>query len=149
MRQTKRMRGRRSGFTLLEILIVVAIIAMLAAFVVPNFMGTQLKAQIDLTQSKVAWGGPVGSALELYRTHIGTYPDDLKGLTEKPDDDEKAQKWATGGYLQDAGQLKDAWGKELMYKFPGQFNQDRYDLWSVGPDGQDGTDDDIGNWKKG
>ncbi len=44
--------------------------------------------------------------------------------------------------------LKDPWGNEYQYKNPGEFNEDSYDLYSMGPDGEDGTDDDIGNWRK-
>ena len=49
----------------------------------------------------------------------------------------------------DAASLKDPWSRDLMYKAPGEHNPESYDLWSIGPDGQDGTDDDIGNWTTG
>jgi general secretion pathway protein G len=140
-------RHRRSGFTLLEILIVVGIIALLAAFVVPNFFGTQRGAEIDITRTSIGPSGNLATQLELHRLHTGTYPGELKELHEKPDDGERAAKWR-GPYITDPGSLKDAWGRELRYRYPGQFNQDRYDLWSVGPDGQDGTDDDITNWTR-
>ncbi len=142
-----RTRRRRRGFTLLEILIVVGIIALLAAFVVPSLVGTQDKAKLDLARSMVGWGGNLATQIEIFRTHTGSYPEELKELTEKPDDEAKAGKWA-GPYITDPGSLKDPWGNELQYKAPGQFNPERYDLWSNGPDGQDGTDDDIGNWTK-
>lgn len=147
-RNGRNRRTRRSGFTLLEILIVVAIIALLAAFVVPSFMGTQTDAQKKLAQSAVAPGGTLGMQLDIFRTHMGRYPKELKELIEKPDDDDEASKWA-GPYIQDANALKDPWGQELQYRFPGEFkDESTYDLWSKGPDMQDGTDDDITNWPK-
>ena len=139
--------ARRSAFTLLEILVVVAIIALLAAFVVPNFIGTHRGAEIKLAQTTVSQNGPVATPLKLYRMDIGTYPKELKELVEKPEGDD-ADKWK-GPYIEDAGQLKDPWGEELQYRFPGEFKgEDNYDLWSKGPDKQDGTDDDITNWPK-
>ncbi len=137
-------RVRRSGFTLLEVLLVVGIIALLAAFVVPAFMGTQIATEIKTTQAMVASGGNLATQLELYRMAMGNYPEELKYLTEKPSDDDD-NKWG-GPYIKDSGSLKDAWGRELQYKFPGEYHEDSYDLWSLGKDGDDGTDDDIKNW---
>jgi len=71
----------------------------------------------------------------------------LTALTEKPDDEEIAKKWR-GPYISDPKSLKDAWGRDLQYKFPGEVRQDGYDLWSMGPDGEDGTEDDVTPWTK-
>lgn len=148
MRRTIRNRKhRRSGFTLLEILLVVGIIALLAAFVVPTFMGTEKRTKIELAKSMIGWGGRLATQLELFRTHVGRYPEELTELTEKPDDEEEAEKWA-GPYITDINSLKDPWGHELMYECPGEVNEERYDLSSMGPDGEEDTDDDIGNWTK-
>jgi len=148
MPRHRRVRGGgRSGFTLLEVLLVVGIIALLAAFVVPTFFGTQRNAEINITNTMVSNGGQLAQQLELYRMHIGTYPETLTALTEKPDDEEMAKKWQ-GPYISDPKSLKDAWGHDLQYKFPGEVRKDGYDLWSMGPDGEDGTDDDITPWTK-
>ncbi len=72
-----RRNGRRGGFTLLEILVVIAIIALLAAFVVPNLVGVQDKSSIKLTQSKVASGGPIAMAIDTFRLDVGRYPKEL------------------------------------------------------------------------
>ena len=147
MQGRKIRRTRRSGFTLLEILIVVGIIALLAAFVVPSFSNTQDEANKKLTKSAVDGNGPIATALELFRMDMGTYPKELKELTDKPEGDDAA-KWK-GPYLKDPTKLKDAWGNEIQYRFPGQFkSEDTFDLWSKGKDNQDGTDDDITNWPK-
>jgi len=139
---------RRRGFTLLEVLIVVAIIALLAAFVVPQFFRTHLQAKIDGTGILVSPGGPVATGLNLYHLHLGEYPATLAGLTDKPEDEAKAAKWR-GPYITDPASLKDAWDHDLQYKCPGDVHSDGYDLYSFGPDGQDSTDDDIANYHVG
>jgi general secretion pathway protein G len=144
-----RRRRTRKAFSLLEVLLVVVILGILAAFVVPNLIGSSDKAKIGITEAGVAKGGAIALALDLYRTHVGSYPETLKDLTEKPSDEEKSKKW-NGPYINDPNSLKDSWGHEFQYKLDGDHNgQGNYDLWSWGPDGQDGTDDDIGNWTKG
>jgi general secretion pathway protein G len=147
MQRIKRNRRRRGGFTLLEVLLVVGIIALLAAAVVPQFMGTQRSTEIQITENMVASGGTIAQQLELYRMAVGSYPDELRFLVEKPEDEEAAEKW-NGPYIDSADKLKDAWGNELKYKHPGDVNEDSYDLWSIGPDEEDGTDDDITNYTK-
>ncbi|MHC4444167.1 MAG: type II secretion system major pseudopilin GspG [Planctomycetota bacterium] len=146
MQPTRKKRNRRRrGFTLLEVLLVVGIIALLAAFVVPSFIGTEKSAKIKLAKAMVDSGGTLATQLELYRMAMGKFPEELTGLTEKPDDDEEAEKWG-GPYITDPNKLKDPWGNELQYKFPGEVNEGGYDLWSWGPDEEDGSDDDIKNW---
>jgi len=144
MTQVKRVRNRRRGFTLLEILVVVGILALLAAFVVPNLLGTREDANNNITKAKL---DTLSSTMALFNLHMGRYPKELKELTEKPDDDADAEKWK-GPYIEDAKKLTDAWGHELKYlgNDEAKVNEDRYDLWSMGKDGEDGSDDDIGNW---
>lgn len=145
----RRVNNRRRGFTLLEILIVVGILALLAAFVLPNVLGRDRQARIDLVKSAIGRNGSVGSGLMNYRADIGVYPEELKDLYERPSSiDEDSGKWR-GPYMEGRPEeLKDPWGYEYVYKYPGEVNSDSYDLWSVGVDGQDGTDDDIQNWPK-
>jgi general secretion pathway protein G len=99
----------------------------------------------ELTRALVAPGGNLATMLELYRIHVGRYPQQLRSLTEKPDDEEEAKQWA-GPYATSPKFLKDAWGRELLYKFPGEHRPDSYDLYSLGADGEEGTDDDIANF---
>jgi len=138
----------RRAFTLLEVLMVVVIIGILAALVVPNLFGTLEGARIDTTKSTVESG--FNGTLDLYRMHMGRYPttdEGLAALVEKPDDDELAEKWR-GPYLKEGTKLQDAWNNDFIYESPGQVNEESYDLSSAGPDGQEGTDDDITNWEK-
>ncbi len=146
MRKAKRVRNqRRGGFTLLEVLLVVGILALLAAFVVPALMGTEKDAKLKLTRGKI---GAMKTPVELFHQHVGRYPKELKELVEKPSDEAEAQKWA-GPYITNMDDLKDAWDREFKYLGgeEAKGNPNMYDVWSVGPDGEDGTDDDIRNWK--
>ena len=139
-------RTRRRAFTLLEVLMVVVIIGLLAAFVVPNFFGTEEKTKKNLSTALVKSG--VNGTLDRYRLDMGHYPTTEEGLialVQKPDNEEDAKKWA-GPYVKTASDLKDSWGTDLIYKSPGEYNTDSYDLSSAGPDREPGTDDDIGNW---
>lgn len=83
-------------------------------------------------------------ALDRYRSHTGSYPDSLASLVDRPEDVAREQ-WL-GPYIQNPGDLKDAWGTDLHYRYPGARNPASYDLWSAGPDRTSGTGDDIGNW---
>jgi len=144
-------RYRREGFTLIEVLLVVMILAMLAAFVVPNVMRAGDRARIQATQGAIGPAGPIATALKMFKLDVGRYPtsdEGLAALVEKPStlEDTEAERWG-GPYIERADMLKDPWGHEYGYKFPGEVNTESYDLWSNGPDGQEGTDDDIRNWK--
>lgn len=139
-------RGRRSsrgGFTLVEILLVVVILAMIAAFTVPNLLDTQQGASIDMTKNQVK---ELDKYLKLYRTQNNTYPSTeqgLKALVEKPEGDPSPRKW--GQIIEELPM--DPWGNEYKYAFPGEHNGEKKpDIWSNGPDMQEGTEDDIGNW---
>ncbi|HNQ23226.1 MAG TPA: type II secretion system major pseudopilin GspG [Phycisphaerae bacterium] len=147
-------RTRRSGFTLIEVLLVAGILALLAAFAIPQLFGQAEKARQDLARAAVGRNGPIGKALEAYKWDMGRYPEDDEGLGAlyKAPRGEDAERWK-GPYMQNPTtleELKDPWGKAFLYKCPGQVNEDSYDLWSCGPDGKDDggkeRSDDIKNW---
>ena len=137
-------RNRRRAFTLLEVLMVIVILGVIAAAVVYQLGGTQDRALTDQTRNQIKT--LANSTMELFKMHTGTYPSQMKDLIERPDDEAIAEKWAEGGYVRELP--KDAWGRELKYRFPGTVNEKFFDLYSVGKDGVEGTDDDIGNWDK-
>lgn len=139
---------RRRGFTLFEVLMVIVILGVLAAVIVPQFVGVGQKANIDLANTQIKTG--LATPLDLFKLHTGRYPSSDEGLRvlyERPSDENIAQKWA-GPYVKDPN-IKDPWSRDLIYVSPGQINTTGYDLSSAGPDGQPGTEDDITNWKRG
>jgi general secretion pathway protein G len=138
---------RNRAFTLFEVLMVIVILGVLAALVIPQFTGTGERARMDLTKSLVETN--LKTSLELFKTHTGRYPSTEEGLAvlvQRPDDEEIAAKWA--GPYTEKREFKDAWGRELIYRSPGEYNEESYDLSSPGPNGQAGDDDDITNWQK-
>jgi general secretion pathway protein G len=142
---------RDSGFTLIEIMVVVIIIGLLAAVIVPQFMGRVDDARIAKAKQDIQ---SIETALTMYKLDNFNYPtpeEGLKALVQKPDD-ANAQNWRAGGYLQHLP--KDPWGHEYQYETPPTHGGD-YDLYSLGANAQNtdnsgapSTDDKgvIGNW---
>jgi len=131
----------RDGFTLMEVLLVLVILVVLASMTVTIFGGTQEGAY------KKAAAGDVGilkGAVNLYKFHTKSYPGSLADLANKPSDSKTAQYWE-GPYIEKVP--KDPWDNDYKFAQPGKHNTDLFDIWSMGPDGQDGTADDIGNWE--
>ncbi len=147
-----RTRRLRRAFTLLEILIVVGILAVLAAFVVPNLIGAQDQAKIGLAQSAIGINGSIARSLKKYRFDVGSYPDTdegLEALFRRPASIDEDSKLWQGPYMDGTPDtLRDPWDEEFIYAYPGKFNEDGYDLSSKGPDRKEDTDDDIKNWKE-
>lgn len=131
----------KSGFTLIELMIVVVILAILAAAVVPRLAGRTQQARISTAKMDIS--GNISVALDLYELDNGRYPnteESLNALLAKPG---SAKNW-NGPYLKK--KPLDPWGNDYKYACPGTHSND-YDLYSVGPDGSDGTGDDIANWE--
>ena len=137
-----------SGFTLIELMVVVVILGILATAVLPKIMGRpdeakRVKAKVDISA--------IETALKLYKLDIGKYPtteQGLKALVHPPEDEKAAQNWRKGGYLEKGKVPKDPWGGEYIYLSPGI--QHEYDIISYGADGvPGGTDEnaDISNWE--
>ncbi len=145
-RKNCRNRRNRKGFTLLEILLVVGLLALLASFAIPALVGQGEKAKEDMARAAVGSNGPISGAIKLYKFNTGSYPEKLEDLMTKPGDDDIAEKWR-GPYLESEDGLKDPWGNDFEYKAEGEKNEGKFDLWSKGSDGKSGTEDDIGNWK--
>ncbi len=147
----KKMIKRARAFTLIEVLIVAGILALLAAFVVPNLMKAGTKAKVQLAEAAVGHAGPLAGQIDMFYLDVGQYPESLEDLIKQPsyidEDDEGVNPWQ-GPYLKDASGLKDPFKNEYQYKYPGDVYEDAYDLWSMGPDGKDGTEDDITPWPK-
>ena len=131
------MRQSKEGFTLIELMIVVIIIAALAAMVAPNLIGRSDEAKAKIAQGDLA---SLKTVLNLYRLDKGTYPTSEQGLDvllspPGPGREPYLEKAAT-----------DPWLHKYQYHCPGTHRPSSYDLFSTGADGKEGTEDDIKNW---
>ena len=138
---------RVQGFTLIEVIVVLFILLALMAVAVRSYWGIQEKAQRDSTQLYV---NALADAVRYYQVTVGRFPTTEQGLNallNPPDDLPDPAKWA-GPYLKDNVQTHDPWGNPYKYVSPGTRTREGFDVWSLGPDGIDGTEDDIGNWTK-
>jgi len=128
------------AFTLVEIMLVVAIIGILAALVIPKIAGKSEQARETAAYTDIHGG--IKSALDQFEVDNGHYPKSLQDLIQQPRD---ANNWH-GPYFDPPQLPVDPWGNPYLYAYPGKHNTAGYDLWSAGLDGKSGTDDDIGNW---
>ena len=134
------------GFTLIEIMVVVAILGILAALVVPKIMGRPDEARIVAAKQDIA---AIKQALNLYRLDNMRYPtteQGLQALVERPTSGPIPANWKSGGYLERLP--KDPWGAPYQYLSPGVRGET--DIFSLGDDGAtggEGNDADIGSWE--
>lgn len=129
---------RNQGFTLIEIMLVVIILGVLAAMVVPRLTGRSDEARRSVAKTDIE--SNLALALDLYETDTGTFPSALEDLLSAPSD---VSSWK-GPYLKK--KPLDPWGHPYLYKYPGDHNEEAYDLSSSGRDGTEGTQDDVTNW---
>ncbi len=141
-----RTRAAASGFTLIEIMVVVIIIGLLAAVIVPSVISKVDEARVAKAKQDIQ---SIETALTMFRLDNSKYPttdQGLKALVDQPTDP-SIRHWKQ--YLQRLN--KDPWGNDYVYVYPGTHGKD-YDLYTLGADGQpggDGTNADIGNWNLG
>jgi general secretion pathway protein G len=129
--KTAARRGPTSGFTLLELLVVVVIIGLLASYVGPRYFGQLGKTEVTTAKAQMQ---AFSRALDQYRLDVGRYPTTEQGLNALLTRPGNEVKW-NGPYLQNAVPL-DPWGKAYVYRAPGA-NGD-YDILSYGKDGVPG-----------
>lgn len=143
----QRRRGRRlgsAGFTLVELLVVLAILGLIAAIAVPQTIGYLGRAKSKTASIQI---DNLGAALDLYRLDVGRYPSDSEGLDALVNPPGDTGNWA-GPYLKKRSSILDPWEKPYEYRFPGQNGE--YDLFSLGADGQEGGDGenrDLVSWQ--
>jgi len=135
----KRKNGNRKGFTLVELLVVVLIIGMLAAFVAPKMLLNIGKTKADLSKAKMAI---IENSLARFYIDCGRYPADSEGLEAliTPPADMEEGKW-NGPYLK-ASDIVDLWGNPYIYVAEGEVNPGSFDLISLGGDGAEGGEGD-------
>jgi len=136
---------KQTGFTLLEIMVVLVIIGILATAVMLNIGGDVDRATITRAKADIS---TLTTALERYKMDNFVYPSTEQGLpalVRKPTSDPEPRNYKQGGYVNKLE--KDPWGRDYQYVFPGEHGE--FDLFSLGADGQlggDGANQDIGNW---
>ena len=138
-------RGRRA-FTLIELLIVIAILLAIGGLVLVNLIPRGEQARADLQRVQF---DQIDYAIKQFRLDMNRWPSEEEGLEvlwrqDSVEDEEEYERWR-GPYLE-LPLTEDQWGYELIYRYPGEIRGETfYDLVSVGPDGEEGTDDDITN----
>ncbi len=139
------MNKKQKGFTLLEIMVVVAILGLLVTMVAPNVIGSSDSAKVKKAISDIT---SLESALNMYRLDNGVYPttdQGLEALITKPSGTPEPRNYRENGYI--VRLPKDPWGADYQYISPG--DNGLVDIFSLGADGQEGGEDiatDIGNW---
>lgn len=139
------MQRTQSGFTLIEILVVITILAILAGLLVPRVMDRPDQARVVAAKNDIR---AIQSAINLYRLDNGVYPGTEQGLlalVQRPESGNVPRNWKQGGYLE--RMPKDPWGNDYQYLYPGVNGE--VDIFSLGADGQPGGEGyaaDIGTW---
>lgn len=138
-------QSSRRGFTLLEVLLVVAILVALAAFAVPSLLGVQEGSNKKQAKTQAY---TFSKEVRLYQQDTGMFPSNEQGLMALKQAPNPPPKNWNGPYDTNPAIL-DPWGAPYNYLYPGNRNGDPRapDIWSNGPDRQNGTADDIGNWE--
>jgi len=142
MRQFPGKRRRRAGFTLVEVLLVMVILVVIAGLAIRNYSGAQRKALINAAKAQAK---QLASVAEQYHIDCRQYPPTLEALIQPPPDLPDPSRWG-GPYLQPPAIPLDPWDHPYQCAFPSMHGMDGPDIFSAGPDGQPGSDDDIGNW---
>ncbi|MFW2331695.1 MAG: type II secretion system major pseudopilin GspG [Nitrospinota bacterium] len=139
---------KRSGFSLIELVVVIVIIGLLATYIAPKILDKPKEARIVKAGIDIK---SIETALSLYKIDNGLYPtteQGLKALIEKPTLGNIPKNWNEEGYMDKTRLPKDPWGNEYKYLSPGLHG--KYDISSYGADGEKGGTDeakDINNWE--
>lgn len=127
-------KNKQSGFTILEMMVVLAIIGGIMALVATNIIGSSDESKIKTTKTQIKL---IEGALDLYRLDNHRYPSTeqgLEALVSKPQTSPEPKNYRSGGYLKGSNVPKDAWGGEFAYFM----EKGRYEIVSWGADGEEG-----------
>lgn len=139
--EMKKTRNFKPGFTLIELMVVLVILAILGVTVGSKIMDLPKKARVTTTIMNI---NTVEDALKLYNLDTGYYPtteQGLKALITIPDIDPIPKGWKPGGYIDSSNVPKDAWDREFIYRSPTEEEEREYEVISLGNDGKEGGED--------
>ncbi len=142
-RKRRQRRRRQAGFTLVELLVVLIILGLIAAFAAPRVIKFVGGAKTDSAKIQIE---RLSGVLDLYRLQVGRYPTEDEGLNALMEQPADAPDWE-GPYLKKADALIDPWRRPYIYRFPGERGD--YDLYSLGADGEEGGEGenrDLTSW---
>jgi len=135
-------RKSEKGFSLIELIVVLVILGLLAAIVAPKVAGNLGKGKTKIAKIQIS---EFEGALEAFMFDMGRYPTTAEGLDALIHNPTGSDSWA-GPYLPQKRPVPvDPWGKPYRYRCPGEYGD--FDIFSAGPDGIEGNDDDVSNWK--
>lgn len=137
-----------SGFTLLELLAVLTILAIVVGIAGPAIFNQITKGKAQAAKAQIA---SIEKSLNTFYLDCGFFPRSpepgLDALINPPSVGRQCSGYDKNGYLEDKKAPLDPWGMEFFYEAPGQNRPDSFDLYSAGPDGEPGTEDDVANWQ--
>lgn len=137
------------GFSLIELMVVIVILGLLATFLLPKIINRPDEARVTKAITDIK---TIESALKMYKLDSGIYPNTEQGISaliKKPSSEPIPKNWKKGGYLDSSSLPVDPWGKEYIYRSPGDEDRD-YEIISFGSDGKEGGEDtaaDIKNYE--
>ncbi len=140
----KQNKHKQTGFTLLELLVVLGIIAMLAGLVGPQVMKHMGESKVKAAKVQIE---DLAQTLDMYKLDVGSYPTSEQGLNALIESPDGAQRW-NGPYLRKAKVPLDPWNNEYKYTSPGEHG--KFDIMSMGADGKEGgegEDKDLASWE--
>jgi general secretion pathway protein G len=143
MGSVRRRRRRAQGYTLVELLVVLAILGLLVALAAPRVIKYLSSAKTDTARIQIQ---KLSTVLDLYRLEVGHFPTTEQGLQALVDRPAQVETW-NGPYLKTRDSLTDPWGRPYGYRSPGQHGD--YDLYTLGADGREGGDGenrDLTSW---
>jgi general secretion pathway protein G len=139
-KQMSERRGEK-GFSLIELIVVLVILGLLAAVVGPKLINKLGESKEKIAKLQIA---EFGNALQLFALEVGRLPDSSEGLDALVRNPGNIPSWR-GPYVSKSELPKDPWGRAYIYRSPGQHAE--FEIISLGPDGAEGTDDDVVSWK--
>lgn len=135
----------RVGFTLMEVLLVLAILVILGSLAAVSFRGVMGDADVKAAKSQIGLFNP---AIEQFQLEFRRYPASLQEFVVAPADVDPDKWQRIFGPMYPSGKIPlDPWNQEYKLAAPGTHNPNGYDIWSAGPDRVDGSADDVGNWE--